>query len=325
MLDRHRRMTTAAAILSVAPSLMAAAPVEETPTPTTAAPAEAGATAPDEAQPAAQPADAAQLADGAAATSSKSDYNLFNPTPRGALRPMSPDRPDLHESPYTVDAGRVQLEVSFFGWGTDKPGGGAATVTGLEIAPLLLKVGVLNNVDLQLGLAPYTTTKVSGASSSVSGFGDTVIRAKINLLGNDDGDTAFGVMPFVSLPTAADGLGSDAVEGGLKVMYQVALSSRWALGLMVEADLVKSAEQRGHVIDVMHTATVGGALAGSLGGYLEYAGFTHLSGEEDFRGYVGGGLTYNFSDDLQIDGGVRAGVSDAAEDLYIFSGVSTRY
>ncbi len=42
----------------------------------------------------------------------KSQYSLFNPTPRELWRPLSADRPDFTESPYTVDASAVQLEMS---------------------------------------------------------------------------------------------------------------------------------------------------------------------------------------------------------------------
>ena len=44
----------------------------------------------------------------------KSKYTLFVPTPRDMWRPLSADRPDITESPVTVDAGAVQVEVSFF-------------------------------------------------------------------------------------------------------------------------------------------------------------------------------------------------------------------
>lgn len=44
----------------------------------------------------------------------KSSYSLLNPTPRELMREMSTDRPDATESPYTVDAGHFQAELSFF-------------------------------------------------------------------------------------------------------------------------------------------------------------------------------------------------------------------
>jgi hypothetical protein len=46
-------------------------------------------------------------------TLSKSEHTLWNPTPRSECRAMSADRPDFTESPYTVDAGAFQLEMSF--------------------------------------------------------------------------------------------------------------------------------------------------------------------------------------------------------------------
>src|SRR5512140_1526866 len=41
----------------------------------------------------------------------KSGYNLFHPTPHDLMRELTPDRPDKTESPYTVDAGHLQLEM----------------------------------------------------------------------------------------------------------------------------------------------------------------------------------------------------------------------
>ena len=46
----------------------------------------------------------------AAAAPDKSAFTLCNPTPRELWRPMSADRPDVTESPKTVDAGAVQRE-----------------------------------------------------------------------------------------------------------------------------------------------------------------------------------------------------------------------
>ena len=46
----------------------------------------------------------------AAPTPDKSAYSFFNRTPETQLRELVTDRPDLTESPYTVDAGWWQLE-----------------------------------------------------------------------------------------------------------------------------------------------------------------------------------------------------------------------
>lgn len=43
----------------------------------------------------------------------KQKYNLFHATPKDSLREMDPDRPNVTESPYTVDAGHIQYEADF--------------------------------------------------------------------------------------------------------------------------------------------------------------------------------------------------------------------
>src|SRR5215218_10376638 len=84
---------------------------------------------------------------GALAQADKSQYTLFNPTPRASMRELSTDRPDTTESPYTVDAGHFQFELSLVDFTRDDDGGvKSETLTAL---PANLKVGLLNNVDLQ--------------------------------------------------------------------------------------------------------------------------------------------------------------------------------
>src|SRR6185295_420185 len=50
---------------------------------------------------------------GPASRPEKEGYTLFNPTPESLLRGLNTDRPDVTESPFTVDAGHFQTELSF--------------------------------------------------------------------------------------------------------------------------------------------------------------------------------------------------------------------
>ena len=79
----------------------------------------------------------------------KSQYNLFNPTPREHMRELSADRPDATESPITVDAGHVQLEVSFFAYTHDDAS--SERSDSWALFDTNVKIGVLNDVDVQLG------------------------------------------------------------------------------------------------------------------------------------------------------------------------------
>ncbi len=257
------------------------------------------------------------------------EYHLFKPVPREMMRELSTDRPDTTESPYTVDAGHVQLEMSFVDFTYDHDNADSQTTRSLAVAPLLVKIGLLHNVDLQIGIDPYTTTEVtdrpSDTSETVSGFGDTLVRLKVNLWGNNEGVTALALMPFIKFPTAEDDLGNGNVEGGVILPLGVSLGDDWSLGLMAEFDFIRSAADDRYVVDFVHTATIGRPLFGELAGYVEYAGFVNLNGDESYRGFFDAGLTYGLTPDTQLDCGIRVGLTEAADDVGVFAGLSLRF
>src|SRR6266704_5115930 len=78
----------------------------------------------------------------------KSVFNLFNPTPTEFLRSMDRDGPGATESPYTVDAGHFQLEMTLVDYTYDRESfdGMTKRSEAWEIAPVNLKIGLLNQL-----------------------------------------------------------------------------------------------------------------------------------------------------------------------------------
>jgi hypothetical protein len=255
-------------------------------------------------------------------------YSVCNPTPADQLRDMSTDRPDTTESPFTVDAGHFQVELSFVDVSRETRNDERRQGRAVELAPMLIKLGVLNNMDLQLGLVPHARTQLSdvatGAVSTFDGFGDLTFRAKINLWGNDGGVTALAIMPFVKFPTASRGLGNGKLEGGLILPFAVQLPHEFSLGFMPEFDVVRIDDGR-YSVDWVHTGTLGFPIWGELGGYVEYAGFANLSRDERYRRSLNAGLTYSPTPNVQIDGGVRVGATPNGSSWGWFVGFSCRF
>ena len=101
----------------------------------------------------------------------KSIYNLFNPVPENLMRDLSPDRPDVTESPYTVDAGHYQLEMDFANFTYDKTDG--TTTKAWDVGDFNFKAGLLNNVDVQFVYDNYLNVRTedsSGKSTTRSRF-----------------------------------------------------------------------------------------------------------------------------------------------------------
>ena len=261
---------------------------------------------------------------GETAPPNKSAFHLLKPTPRAQMRELSTDRPDQTESPYTVDAGHFQVEIDFFKFTYDRRGleGGRSEIWNL--APLNLKVGLLNNVDLQVVSDNYISARTRHPSTRASGFGDLTTRLKINLWGNDGGTTAFGLMPFVKLPLDASSLRNGRTEGGLIVPLAVALPGGWNLGLMTEVDLV-SDDADGHDTEWVNSVTLSHDLSGKLGGYVEFFSVVGDAPGFEWQGQVDVGFTYGLTDSVQFDFGFNFGVTASAPDYQPFAGLSVRF
>ncbi len=259
----------------------------------------------------------------------KHGFNLFNPTPRELLRPLTTDRPDATESPITVDAGRVQIESSLLEYARASRGG--HRVQSVAVLPTNIKFGLLDNADIQFVFTPLqrTRTDTTGSRERAQGFGDEAqIRLKVNLWGNDGldarfGATAFAVMPFVKFPSGPRSLRGNRVEGGVILPLAISMPGEFSLGLMAEFDLVYDDDRRQYGVDFVHTATIGHPIVGHLSGYLEYVGIAPRVGR--YQPMASGGLTYSLSVDSSVDVGTRMLISRSARDVTVFAGVSRRF
>lgn len=260
------------------------------------------------------------------AETDKSGYTLFDPTPRDQMRELSTDRPDQTESPYTVDAGHWQIELDFANYTHDRESG-VRTDT-WNVAPINVKLGLTNNADLQLLFDSYSKERLrpaGGPTTTTSDWGDLTLRLKINLWGNDDGPTAFAVMPYVKLPLDLGDAGNDLVEGGIILPLAVSLPDGWGLGLMTEIDWVANATGDELHTEWVNTITFSHDLTARLGGYVEFVAVISDETGSDGIGQFDLGLTYAVSDDIQLDGGCNIGVTRAAPDVQPFLGLTLRY
>ncbi len=215
------------------------------------------------------------------------------------------------------------MELSFLEYTRDD---GGEDFEDFTVLPTNIKLGLLNHVDLQLVVTPFIRQEfeTDAGAEDASGFGDTQLRLKINLWGNDGGPTAFAFMPFIQFPTGDDDVSSEHAEGGLIFPLAVQLPREFNLGLMAEVDFVRNAADDGYAVDFVHTATLGHDLVGDLAGYIEYIGIAPSDGDSDYVAVLGAGLTYGLGEDVQLDAGVNVGLTDSADDLGVFAGLTFR-
>jgi hypothetical protein len=259
----------------------------------------------------------------------KSRYHLFYPTPKAYLRELSADRPDKTESAFTVDAGHFQIESDFANLTYDRYNVGHENRRTLfyEIAPTTLKLGVLNNMDIQVALLPRQSQRVEmrdeGTTDQHAAFGDIFPRLKINLLGNDGGPVAVAILPFLKLPTGGT-LGNGAVEGGLKVPYAIE-AGEWEISLQHEIDFSQNELNVGYHPEFVNSISIGHPVTKKLNLYGEF--FSSVSAEHgsSWVGTFDTWATYQINENLRLDAGVYIGLTRAADDWHPFVGVTWRY
>ena len=127
----------------------------------------------------------------------KRQYTLWNPTPDNSMREFNTDRPDKTESAYTVDAGHFQMEADLLSYVYDVHNSlrDDVRVDGFSFASVNLKVGVLNDLDVQLIISTYNYVRVEDrvAKDGPKNFRPRrlTLRSKYNFWGNDRGHNGF--------------------------------------------------------------------------------------------------------------------------------------
>ncbi len=252
---------------------------------------------------------------------------LFNPKPENRLREFSSDRPDQTEGPITIDAGHFQLEMDFATF-TSAESNGLRTQT-WNIAPFNLRIGLLDNLELSLIFGSYLRSHTAGrgapAMPTLSGAGDFTVRFKVNFWGNDEGQSALGVLPFVKLPTSTGGLGNNSVEGGALLPFSVTLPAGFDLGMETGLGILRNQTGRHYHCEWINSVTCEHRVVGRLKGYCEF--FSTVSAETGatWIGTVDLGLVYGVTANVQLDCGCNIGVTAAADDVNAFSGMSIRF
>ena len=243
---------------------------------------------------------------------------------------MATDRPDQTESPYTVDPGHVQVEMDFVHATFDRaPGaGGNSRLVAWSVAPVNVKLGLLNRVDLQFVIDTYAGVRVEDRTAArtdkASGLGNVATRLKVNFWGNDGGRTAFGMMAFVRWPLPASRLRNGRTEGGLIFPFAVSVADGWDVGAMTELDLLAS-PAGGYDTQLVNSVTVGRSLTERLGMYVEILAAGGFQRGSRRLAQLDVGWTYALRDTIHFDCGTNFGLTASAPTARPFAGLSLRF
>ena len=266
----------------------------------------------------------------AAPAPDKSGYSLLDPTPDSQLRGFAPDRPPKADSAYTVDAGHFQYETDLLNY-LDTNIGGATTKLYQAFDPVW-KLGLTNWADFELQFNGYqnlvATSNATGTVVSKGfGFGDVLLKSKINLFGDDGGSAALAVIPYVKIPSGTLNISNGVVEAGLIAPLQVKLPQDFGLTLMTELDVLKNANDSGRHPNFVNLINLNHPVPGikNLSASIEF--FSSIGTDVNTPPIytLDTALIYAVTDNVQLDCGVDFGLNKAAPNLQVFTGLSQRF
>ncbi len=265
-------------------------------------------------------------------TPDKSGYTLLRPTPDNLLRDFNPDRPSAFTGPFTVDAGHVQLEMDVANDTLDRhnPAHARVDVDQWNAAPFDLRIGLTNRTEIDFLYGGYlnvrTIDHAARTSAVQSGFGDLTLLFKYNLFGNDGGTFAFGLLPYLKIPTNTANLGNKRVEGGIELPLSINLPANFNLSLQTEFDAIRNDADARFEAAFTNIAYLGYTFFDKkFTVYGEWYSRVNAGPDSELAGMVDTGLIYYVGKSAEVDFGCDFGVTRAAADFEPFAGFSVRF
>jgi Putative MetA-pathway of phenol degradation len=257
-------------------------------------------------------------------TPDKSHYTLFNPTPVDLRRPYNTDRPSKTDSPYTVDAGVFQIESDVWNWTLDYEKG-VRTRTWI-VGNANFKLGLTNWMDLQVFPQFYVNKRTSGPGFGKpleqDGFGDTTIRLKINLLGNDGGKLVIGFLSSLKIPTNTGDTGNHVWEPAFELPVSYSLPWGFTLFAQTRIDILDKPRSSNMQVQWQNPIGLSRTIVGNLSGYVE---FYDAVSSGPWVGTFDTGLIYQVTPNFSVDINSFFGLTDSAADYNVFSGIGYRF
>jgi hypothetical protein len=265
----------------------------------------------------------------------KWQYTLFNPVPADLLRGMDTDRPNVTNTPHTIDAGHLQIEtgaVDYSYYRFHAPGGGLRQ-DDLDFGQFNFRLGVLSDLEVNAVVNACDIDRAhdytAGKTYRDDGFGDTVFGGKLNLWGDESGDdaweTALAIQPQLKFPTACDGVGNGKFEFSVVFPFLMNLPRGFHLGVQPGVSYESNSANSGYVPGMQNSISVDRVIFANFDVYVEYASEVtsekHVKAEQT----IDVGYTLPLNDNVVIDTGVNFGLNDASTTIEVLAGISVRF
>jgi Putative MetA-pathway of phenol degradation len=181
-------------------------------------------------------------------------------------------------------------------------------------------------MDLQIFPQLYVNRRTSsegfGAMLERDGFGDTTVRLKINLLGNDDGKLVVGLVSSLKIPTNTGHTGNHVWEPGFGLPVNYSLPWGFTLFAQTRIDILDKARSSSMRVQWQNPIGLSRTIARNLSGYVE---FYNAVSSGPWIGTLDTGLIYQVTPNFSVDVDSFVGLTRSADDFTFVIGFARRF
>jgi Putative MetA-pathway of phenol degradation len=255
----------------------------------------------------------------------------FAPAASGQdLRDFCADRPGKGTPACTLDAGRIQAEMSLLDF-THERSTEAETDTTL-VGDLLVRAGITETTELRFGWTPFgsgrTRDRLSNVVSHNSSVGDVTLGLRTNLRNPDGSGLSIAVQPSVVVPVGGTAVGAGTWAASLVVPISYQLTKRLQIALTPELDAAPDGNCEGRHPRYGGVFGLGFAATSTFNIGAEVAAFR----DNDPSGHATNATadvtlawTPHAAKDFQVDAGLYAGLNSSTPDLQAVIGIAKRF
>ena len=238
-------------------------------------------------------------------------------------REFCADRPGFDTPPCTLLPGVVMVETGLAA--IAHTSGGGAIDDKLTFGDLLVRVGVAQSAEIEVGLTSFVRDRQRDATgvSTTRGVGDMVVAVQRGIAGANG---PIALHAFVTLPTGKTGIGAGDWSAGLIAPMQFDIGHQFQLALSPEIDAAVNASGSGRHLQYGTAIGLSHPLSKAVGLTGEVATFRNEepTGHETVA-QAAASLAWQVSKDWQLDLEGDAGLSKAAPDYQVKLGFAHRF
>lgn len=243
-----------------------------------------------------------------------------------AARDYCSTRPSLGQSACVLDAGRSAIETGLVDWERDDTADQRTDT--ILFADTLVRTGISNRVEAQIGWTPFGTQRSSDRESrgTRARVGDVSLGTRIALRNPDGSGFSFGLQPSVTLPVGRRPVGSGDWSASMIVPMTYDVTD--VINLQLSSEVAAAANDTGRGRHLYYGTTAGVEVALSDPVHLTVEGQWYRNNEKTAAASevrAAAALAWMPQENLVLDIGGVGGLNQSTPDFRLYAGFSRRF